>query len=45
MKIYVVVKNQDGEIIVRKFETRDEAIAFAEQMRKIGCEVLVGWGE
>lgn len=44
-KIVIVIKTADGEILVKEFSSNVEAQTYADFAKRLGCEVLIGWGE
>lgn len=44
-KVVVAVKSQTGEIIITEFTSHVEAKTYADHAKRLGCEVLIGWGE
>lgn len=44
-KIMVAIKSLTGEIIIKSFSSHHDSVEYADHAKRLGCEVLIGWGE
>lgn len=44
-KTMTAAKSVTGEVFIREFLSHKEALEYAENVKRLGGEVLIGWGE